>query len=47
MKNLKYLAIGIVAGLLIPYAIAFYKSKKEAPITFRHTYDDNEEENEY
>ncbi|RHZ36598.1 hypothetical protein [endosymbiont GvMRE of Glomus versiforme] len=47
MKNLKYLAIGIVAGLLIPYAIAFYKSKKENPITFRHTYDDNEEENEY
>ena len=43
MKNLKYLAIGIVAGLLIPYAIAFYKSKKEAPITSRHTY---EEENE-
>ncbi|RHZ36425.1 hypothetical protein [endosymbiont GvMRE of Glomus versiforme] len=43
MKNLKYLALGIAAGLLIPYAIAFYKSKKKAPITSRHTY---EEENE-
>jgi hypothetical protein len=45
MKNLKYLAIGIVAGLLIPYAIAFYKSKKEDQITSRHTYEaENEQE---
>jgi hypothetical protein len=48
MKNLNYLALGIAAGLLIPYAIAFIKSKKEDNITFRHTYDDNDkEENEY
>ena len=44
MKNLKYLALGIAAGLLIPYAIAFIKSKQENNFTSRHTYDDQEEQ---
>jgi uncharacterized membrane-anchored protein YhcB (DUF1043 family) len=46
--NLKYLAIGIVAGILIPYVIAFMKNRKENnTITHsRHSYDSDEGEDE-
>ena len=31
MKNLKWIAIGILVGYLTPYLLAYLKSKQETP----------------
>jgi hypothetical protein len=43
MKHLKYIALGILVGYLLPYIIEL---TKKPDITFRHSYEEENEEEE-